>query len=410
VGISFATIGGLTASMVSEKVLDPIARIQNNLCDHLAADRALATARLAAMAPGERMRIRPETPAGPTAMERLTDELVQASVSNQSDSSPFRKLLQPVRSDDPANLAATPAVFLSAASADDLKNQLSQSHRHHPYIRAVLRKDRVGERLEEMLVSIIHGTMQCAGASGPVHLRGHIAASCTAGKLAAMAEAGEESLLGTLLWLADDDGVMVPDVVSAADTPAPYNPAISYAEALQNVWARRLDCRQPEPVEIRYDWEADQREWIAHLLTLQPQFPGLARAARPLFSTLVYGLHRLTILRNGEQIRWSVGGALALAKFLVMRMVGKRARIAQSVGDARIRTLAVKVMKKLEFCPLDERGIVRKSNRLLIADCRQALELCDLAGVVRRTEDDKWELLSSVAQATDKLRGASVDV
>ena len=409
VGMSFASIGGLTNSLIAEKVLAPLASLQNNLVDHIAADAAHSDATLAAMTPSELCRHRPPAPSeNASGLAKL--DLALNDFSSESDSSVFRFLLAPCRNQGPGELKTTPAVFLDAGTAAGLAKQLSRAHCRYPFVRAELADGPETKRLESILLSVLQGTSIPDGVTGPVHIRGHVAATCTAAKLARTVGDGDESLLANLLWLVDGEGRELSSPQEPGSSSAPYATHLNYSEALQIAWARRLDYRQTDPMTIRYAWPARQREWVAILQKLEPRCPGLTRAARPLFATLVTGLLLLSSERKGEQKRWTDTDALALAKFLVMRMVNCREQLTQTERDARDLDLAIKLIAKLEDGPLNARELVRKTNRLLSGDCRRVLELYDRLGVARRVENDKWELMLPVGQAVKKIRAPYVDV
>lgn len=409
VGLSFASIGGLTNSLIAEKVIAPLACLQNNLSDHLAADAAHSHATLASMPPSEHCRNRPPKPTENfSGLAKL--DLAFKGFASENDSSAFRYLLAPCRNQGPGELKTTPAVFLDADTAAGLAKQLSRAHCRYPFVRAELPDGPGMERLESILLSVVQGTGIADGVSGPVHIRGHVAASCTVAKLARSVGDGDDSLLANLLWLVDGNGGGLSSQREHGSSSEPYTTHLKYSEALETAWARRLDYRQATPLTIRYAWPPRQREWVALLQKLEPRCPGLTRAARPLFATLVTGLLLLSSGRKGEQKRWSDTDALALAKFLVMRMVSCRDQLTQTERDARDLDLAIKLIAKLEDGPLNARELVRKTNRLLSGDCHRVLELYDRLGVARRVENDKWELMLPVGQAVKKIRSPYVDV
>ena len=409
VGMSFASIGGLTNSLIADKVIAPLACLQNNLVDHLAADATHSDAMLAAIPPSELCRHRPPAPAeNSSGMAEL--DLTLNGFSSESDSSVFRFLLAPCRNQGPGELKTTPAVFLDAGIAAGLAKQLSRAHCRYPFVRAELPDGPGTERLESILLSVLRGTSIADGVTGPVHIRGHVAASCTAAKLARSVGDGDESLLANLLWLVDGNGGELSSQSEHGSSSEPYPTHLDYSEALEIAWARRLDYRRTDPMTIRYAWHPRQREWVALLQKLEPRCPGLTRAARPLFATLVTGLLLLSSGRKGEQKRWTDIDALALAKFLVMRMVNCREQLTQTERDAKDLDLAIKLIFKLEDGPLNARELVRKTNRLLSGDCRRVFEIYDRLGVARRVENDKWELMLPVGQAVKKIRGPYVDV
>ncbi|MEY3894552.1 MAG: hypothetical protein RLZZ214_71 [Verrucomicrobiota bacterium] len=409
VGVSFALIGGLTNSLITEKVIAPLARLQNNLVDHIAADATHYDATLAAMPPSELCRHRPPAPAeNPSGLAKLDLEI--KGFASESNSSVFRLLLALCRNQGPGELKSTPAVFLDAGTAAGLAKQLSRAHCRYPFVRAELPDGPEAERLESILLSVLQGTSIADGVAGPVHIRGHVAASCTAAKLARSVGDGDDSLLANLLWLVDGKSGELSSQQEHGSSSAPYATHLNYTEALEIAWARRLDYRQTDPMMIRYAWPPRQREWVALLQKFEPRCPGLTRAARPLFATLVTGLLLLSPGRRGEQKRWTDTDTLVLAKFLVMRMVNCREQLTQTERDAKDLDLAIKLLSKLEDGPLNARELVRKTNRLLSGDCRRVLELYDRLGVARRVANDKWELMLPVGQAVKKIRGPYVEV
>jgi hypothetical protein len=409
VGMSFASIGGLTNSLIADKVIAPLACLQNNLVDHIAADAAHSRATLRAMPPSELSRHRPPAPSeNASGLAKL--DLALNGFSPEGDSSVFRFLLAPCRNQGPGEFETTPAVFLDAGSAAGLEKQLSRAHCRYPFVRVELPDGPGKERLESILLSVVQGTGIADGVTGPVHIRGHVAASCTAAKLARSVGDGGESLLANLLWLVDGKSGELSSPQEHANSSVSYATHLNYSEALQIAWARRLDYRQAGPMTIRYAWPLRQREWVVLLQKLEPRCPGLTRAARSLFATLVTGLLLLSPGRRGEPKRWTDTDALVLAKFLVMRMVNCREQLTQTERDAKDLNLAIKLLSKLEDGPLNARELVRKTNRLLSGDCRRVLELYDRLGVARRVENDKWELALPLGQAVKKIRAPYVDV
>ncbi len=408
VGMSFAAVGGFTESLVSEKVLDPIARTQNNLGDHLAADAAHEANKLAALPPCERDRIRPAEPTNTPELANLRTAI--RGVMDPRDDSCFASLLGADRSQGVNEFVSKPAVFLDANSPGDLMKQLAQAHLRHPFVRAVLADGCGTEQLEKVLLSLIRGTSLPTGVTGPNHIRGHVAAACTPARLAQAVEAGEGSLLCNLLCLVDDGCGLPPLPARASEDPSPYRTQANYPRFLRAAWVDRLDYRRTVPRMIRYDWEPRQHEWVAFLRNLEPRCPGLTAAARPLFVTLFYGLFRMSMEQKEEQPRWGDTSVLDLAKFLVGRQVQYRERLVQTEQGTRVLELAIKLVAKLEGGPLDARGIVRKTSRLSTDACREALGAMVRVGVIRGVGDGKWELALPAAQAVKKIRSPYIDV
>lgn len=404
VGMSFALIGGLTNSLIADKVITPLACLQNNLVDHIEADAAHAAAVLAAMSPSELCRHRPPPPPPDVSsgLAKLDSEINGFSLV--SDSSSFRFLLTPCRNQGPRTIKKAPAVFLDAGTAAGLEKQLSRAHCHFPFVRANLADGPESERMERQLLSVLQGTSISGGTNGPVHIRGHVAVSCTATKLARSVGNGDESLLANLLWLVDGNNDNSLPQQEQHSSTAPYATHLAYPEALELAWTRRLDYRRPGSLTIRYNWTKSQQKWVTVLQTLEPRCPGITRAARPLFATLVAGLLLLSSGQKGAPMKWTDTDALALATVLVMRMVHCREQITQTEQGARVVELAIKIVPKLERCPMSAREIIRKMHKLRIAECRDVLELLNRLGVARTVEDGSWELLLPTDQAVKKIR------
>jgi hypothetical protein len=406
VGMSFVTAGGLTNSLVGEKVLDPIAIIQNNLGDHLAADAAHAAATLAAIPPLECLRVRPPPPPEKlSSIGKLNMTLDPNGFSALSDNSSFQILLGPSRHQGLGELAATPAIFLSTDSPVGFEKKLSQSHRRRPYVRAVWANGPGAEGLEKLLLSVVRGTSLPTGATGPVFIRGYVAASCTVAKLVQSAGAGEETLAANVMWFVD--GGSMPPTLGKITSSVPYKIQHRYLEEMQLAWRTRLDYRNEAP-EIPFDWQPIQRKWVAFLQGLEPRCPGVTLAARPLLTTLLFGCLKLQGPRRPYE--WTLQCVVNLAQFLVERMVHRRERFWLAEQEAQVLALAIKLVEKLQDGPLTARGLSRKKSNLRIGDTRKVLELFDRLGIARRVEDDQWKLTLPVAKAVERLSIPCIDV
>jgi hypothetical protein len=410
VGMNFAVIGGLSDSLINDKVLNPIAAIQNNLADHLAASVAHEVAVLAAKPEHERARIRPAAPSRKPAMSAVDTQM--NGISLVRDSSAFLLLLEPCQGENINGLSAAPLVFFHACNSRDVENALQRTHRQYPYIRTTLPDDAREQGLEQALLSIIRGTGVSEGLACPVSVRGHVVATCTSIRLAHWVRAGEQGLLGNLCWLVDGDyGAAEPRIASPADPP-PFPTHSFYLKALQRVWAERLDYRRIATPSLSHEWNSLQRRWIDHLRQLENWCPGITQAARPLVATLIYGLFILCgIAENGKKPKWLDEGILELAKLLAGRMARYRELLTSTEEDNRLLTLAEKLIKQLAQGPLDPRCFVRDTPDLADADGREVFQILERLALVSPTSGGKkWQLTLPQAQAAAKLRQRYVDV
>ena len=99
----------------------------------------------------------------------------------------------------------------------------------------------------------------------------------------------------------------------------------------------------------------------------------------------------------------------AFARFLVLRMVHARRAAVGGARAAHLHRIASKIIHKLEGDTLTPRDISRKTSKLSVSDCRDALDLLLRAGVVHST-GDKWTLNSSAAEALNKLKNARLTI
>ncbi len=114
--------------------------------------------------------------------------------------------------------------------------------------------------------------------------------------------------------------------------------------------------------------------------------------------------------QNGGNPKWGDTIVLDLAKFLVGRQVQYRERLVQTEQGTRVLELAIKLVAKLEGGPLDAREIVRKTNRLQVDACREALEAMARVGVIRGVGDGTWGLALPAAQAVKKILSPYIDI
>ncbi len=407
VGLSFVSAGGLTNSLISEKVLNPIATVQNNLGKHLAAHAADSAAKLASTSPNVQETERPMSFEASSAVVGIQNDMDWMMNPRPRDSSPFRRLLGPCQSQGLGNIANAPAVFLNADSAEGLQRELAQAHRHYPYVRAALTAERGMERLKSQLQSVVCGTSLPNGVAGPVHVRGHVAASCAPGLLAQSVAPGEDTLLAQMIWLVDGQSELITLQQADPELPTPYVIHTRYRESMERAWAHRLDYRN-ETREMSFDWQEMQFKWVKFLQKLEPRCPGIIQAARPLAGTMLFGC--LELSEPKKPLGWSLAGVLTVSRLIVERMVNHRERLLVAEQEARLVALAIKLVEKLQGGPLSARALTRKKSKLRIGDCRRVLDLFDRLGIARRVEGDEWKLVLPAERAVERLKVPYIDV
>jgi hypothetical protein len=150
-----------------------------------------------------------------------------------------------------------------------------------------------------------------------------------------------------------------------------------------------------------------QWKWVAYLTEQERRFPGVSATAHSLFSTLLFGLCRLATTKMGPV---SPAGAFEMAKYLVDRMVCLREHLVQSVEKGRLLKIAENLLPKLGGRTHTARELVRKTNRLPIADCRDALDLLSQQGIIVEAESGQWQLAVALPEGLQKIKTSIIEV
>jgi hypothetical protein len=198
--------------------------------------------------------------------------------------------------------------------------------------------------------------------------------------------------LKRLLWLVESSvGCELPD---PRGHKAPRTHAFSdFRIALNHAMERRINFTNDNTHELTaLKWELVN--WRRFLRERERHCPGITGAVKNLPFALCYGLGAMmsnSTLLCGDEV-------MALARWLVMRMVNRLAAASFEGSHSRVERLAQKLAKKLATDgPLTARELTRKCSKLKAADCQQALDWLEDRQIAAEC-DSKWGILGDVTK------------
>ncbi|MBX3742512.1 MAG: hypothetical protein KF712_16110 [Akkermansiaceae bacterium] len=395
VGLDFLMLDGLSSSLTDAKVFRQMADMQSALTANVAKGNTYE----AHHGIGMTMHGTPiyAAPSNDNAMTNLESTL-NGFGSRSGDSSPFEALLFPTSEAMKSDLKTNSMVFARLDSNSPPFEKYPSTHLSQPFIRAFLDTGTGQRRFLQQLKSLA----QCG--VGGLALHSRIALSATPTVFRDLLTNGAADFLMKSLWIYDHPRS------APQQNPIPnssYSITQAFDAALRKAWSQRLDHRLQTPPAIICEWRKNQGVWVSYLAKQENRFPGISATAYTLFSTLLFGLCRLSNKETGSA---SPAGAFDMAKHLIERMIALREHLVQSEERSRLRTIAIRLLPKLDGRPYTARDLVRKSNRLPIDDCRRALQLLSQERIVVRVGEEQWKLALPVEDGLQKIRTSIIEV
>lgn len=399
VGCSFLVSGHLTEGLIDEKVFSHITEGQNNYSSHIEELHDF-TARESAKSP--LVRHLPEHPlhkAGCPLLLTIKDESILASNT-------MRDLALPSQLQAIHTTFTRPGVFLEGSNPTALEKQLKFTNRGRPFVHLKVTSLPHADKLS----GVFHGVTGGLTMDSPLahHIKGEVTATVPPAILAESSESKKQvDWFNELLWLVDDS-------VAKVEAPKVENSRATathqlYVKALGLAWGSRLNFKSPTPAYVLVNFEPIQKHMVSFLKEKEADCPGITNFARPLLSTLLFGLQML--IHEKEQVAsdtlpWN---ALAFAKYLVRRMIAARTAPQKIAHLERRKLMAERMIYKLEAGPLDARAISRKFSVLRMPECNDLLDFLRVSGVVQQT-GEKWELAIPAVQALEQLQSNTINV
>ena len=394
----FIVSGARSASLIQGKVIDGLAMSQNRANEQLTAfeleveqERAV-TWRQPTVNLAESIK--------KSSRSKLADQMLNNcnSTISQTDDKPW--LMGEDRYRNVHGLVSHPLVYITAtASPSKFEAQLRGCHEGRPVLHAALNRIEDFAQRGAQCLSVIDGCW--TSPTGPGTVRGTVMVNDPGSLLGeVLAEGGHPaSLMSRLLWLVDGHtGPMPPEIAVAKSTVPLGAIQARYRKAMELAWDKRLQLGKVSPFRCEYEHMADyQVRWMDFLREIEHGFPGITGSARNFFPTLFLGLYMIihAMANRPQGFKWSLDQVLALAKFLVRRMVNARASALDTGDAARLKRLAGKILSKLADCPHTVRDLTRRSHRLPGELCYQVLIGLESDGMVRQ-QGGRWQLVPGI--------------
>ena len=393
VGLNFLMLDGLSRSLTDSKVFGPMADMQAALIANVNEGNSYE----AHHGIGKTIHGKPINPAPSSdiAMNNLRYSLDGFGVK-PGDSSPFEILLSPSAESMKGDFKRNPLIFIRLDAGSRPLEKNPSAHLSQPFIRASLDAGSGQSRFVAQLRSIAQGGI------GDIALHPRMALSAPPAVFRDLITNGSTDFLSKSIWMFDQ-----PLSANQPKVTGSFPIRQAFDSALRRAWAQRLDFRRTTPPFREFDWKTSQASWVAYLGQKERRFPGISATAYRLFGTLLFGLCRLA---TNESRLPTPMGAFSLAKHLVERMVSLREQLVQSEERIRLLAIAMRLIPKLADQSCTARELVRKCNRLPIADCRDALQLLSQERIVVQAEQEQWQLALPVPDGLQKIKTAIIEI
>ena len=379
----FIASGGHSASLVQAKVIAPLGRAQNRIQEELVAMRREIEIEQAKPFMGNEIK---------QALESATQSDIIELMRNQGNdglTGEGHNWSQVVSGERHRNIDWTlrcpTALISTTTSPSKFEAMLSRANEGRPVLHAALGRREDFSRFAHQCLAVMDGTSTIG--NGPAFVMGTLMATDPLSLLAEVTGENDHSAAWTsrALWLVDGQaGPLPPELGKDLRNSSLDGIEWRFQRALKEAWNERLKVGKVKPRGMVYEnASVNQNEWLEFLRKLEPDFPGISGAARNLYMTLYFGLHRILHagIRTPDGFGWTNRHILALAKFLVRRMVNLRVASLDHGEAARQRRLAERVLAKLGDGPQSVRDLTRRFNRLGSDECYRVLELLQTGGV-----------------------------
>jgi hypothetical protein len=390
VGSSLLATGPLTSALVVERVGSVLAEFQSSMDSHcneweLAKEAYLA--RLEKRFPDERFTVTPTTQSLKAMHADITGN-VRGGLA---------QLLTPLPNATKRALLEHPLLYAAGTQPKQLQSALERSHAGQLLVHDVLRDPFQCTNLADCCLPLIDGCLTVGKQARAV--RGDLLLSDPTQVLdEVLREGGSASrLMLRLPWLVDGHaGPSLPAPASATNHPTLVRMEERFQIALCKAWLARLDYTTTTPETLAFDLAPYQAKWISFLQQKEASFPGVSAAARPLFATLLFGLHHMFVcLPKSDEVEYFVEEVEALARVLVLRMCNARAVIFHDASKEKRERQLQTMFEKLSAGPASLRDLTRKHHRLPTNEARDLLDELVTRGQAAHLGGDNYQAVST---------------
>ena len=370
VGCNLLAAGALTTNMVLDDVVGPVRRCQDNLLGQLArllkGDKAEDERALRNLARRWNLSKEQTANTGENALFQLMIDGGELGPMFESREDQWIDVVGSAPSEHFGDLVRCPRAFIAAATPALLGRQLAGVHRGQALVTIGLSRAADAAKFGELCPALMDGLMP-TGPSGET-VRGRLLVTVPASELSNAATAGgdETAWLARLLWLVDgshepEKPELMPQQGGDGNVVRLPNLTARFEYAVQRIFAKRFDSREPEPMIDERDFAPHQARWMKFLSDMERDLPDISGTARPLFASLVFGLRRLVrAAETPEGFKYYMAGIEGLARHLIRRMANARSAILSS-SEKRVEVAlqAQGSIAKLAEGPQDTRFLYR---------------------------------------------------
>lgn len=357
-GASMLVSGGLSASLITDKIVSELAIRQNNLTAQL---RRLIGDKVADAQKKKLTAM--EFPAGPAAnaSENAIFQLEQRdSLASLEASEQWAEVVTSPPNPRIEDLAERPKILVTASCAKELHKRLCGLHGGRPLV--VLGVSRAVEvsALGETCNALLDGTFP--NGHGGETASGNLLFTDSTGLLQEILNASSDATtwLSRTLWLVDGS--------AGPDLPIPSDGKIRvtfddmtgrFGSALSRAFGARLNNHDAGTTTHKFNLDDAQLRWVAFLKDMECRMPCICGTARGLLATLTFGLLELGRGGAAKSLTFSAAEIEAFARFLVRRMVNAHASMTESAEQERRNLLIRRIFQKLSEGRMNKRDLYR---------------------------------------------------
>jgi len=372
VGVSLMVSGATSGSLITDHVFTELQIRQNNLTAHTRRLLAKKKAEENEDYPTSRQYTFKPQKNGP---EKSLCEIIQPKDYRMgNNASEWVFILEQPPYPTIEDMASSSKFIINTPRGVDLKHQLSQLHMGYGLLLADLTHATENSKLSESCRDMLNG-----------HIQGNLLIIDHDESLQTIAKNPKKcDWAGRIPWLVDGCAGPEPPQAKLTEPVIPIsNICSTFQYALARGIGKRFDLENQTPSFLKCEFMEPQASWVSFLKTMEDSLPGITATARNLFPTLLFGFMELvTGTKRPKGFRFSIAGIEAFAKLIILRMANAHERMVFADQKARNLRLQQTLLQKLDGQSLTPRELTRKTSKLLIDDCRNALRALEQAGKV----------------------------
>lgn len=399
-GSNLLVSGGLTSSLVADRIFREVAARQNNLIAQ--AHRLMNDKIEDANKTGLRMTRFPEGPGRNASQRAMRETEGEESLVCLDPLNTWEDVMRCPPNPKIDELAQKAKALVTAANPKDLDRQLAGLHINRPLIALTLRQPADVPALEETCGGMIDGVLP-SGEYGEMILGNLLITDPTNLLAKVVPGSGEEpGWVERMVWLVDGNYGPEAREANLPETGVRTGSMVMrFERALLRALAKRFNNQDTSEEVHEFDLGPHQLSWAEYLRTMEGRLPGISGTARGFLGTLTYGLIELARAPGYQGLKFSPEGVEALGRWVIERMANARVEMTHSAELERRFEIARKIFFKVLGGPLNDRDIYRALS-IRAELCRELLRVMEEVGVLQQ-DAKRWECVEG-AVFSDSIR------